>query len=176
LGLVATLLGLVATLLGGSTCVVVALGGSTTGALVAGAAPPEAASAERTAATASTSTSLAIAFTSGGGGAVLGSSGVGVLSGLLLAGTGDLDVDLTTIDELLVEEIHGLLGLLLRLHLNEPVSKGAGSAGNDASGSYFSGLLEGRGEVAFIGLERQISNEYFGPPHDSGSKWQDEQG
>jgi hypothetical protein len=110
-----------------------------------------------------------------GGGAVLGGC-VGVLGGLLLAGTGNLDVDLTTVDELLVEELHGLLGLLLGLHLYEPVSKGAGTAGNDASGSYFSGLLESRGEVSVIGLKGQISNEYFGPPHDSGSKWIDEQG
>jgi len=168
-GLVTTLLALVATL-GGSACVV-ALYGSTASTLVPGSTPPEAASTERTAATACTS-SLGSFTTSGVGGTVLG---VGVLGGLLLTRASNLNVDLALIDELLVESFHGLLGLLLGLHLYEPVPKGAGPAGNDARGSNFSDCLELLGEVSVIGLERQISNEYLGPPHDSGSKWQDEQ-
>lgn len=49
--------------------------------------------------------------------------GAGILGRLLLTGTGDLYVDLTAVDELLVEELNGLLGLLLGLHFNKSISE-----------------------------------------------------
>jgi hypothetical protein len=76
----------------------------------------------------STITSWTCTTTIGGWGAV------GVLGGLLLTGTGNFDVDLTTIDELLVEKFYGLLGFLLRLHLNKSIAKRTGTTGNDACG------------------------------------------
>lgn len=135
---------------------------------VSGAPASEAASTtEATTAAATASTSPLGSVSTSSGGTILGRSGsIGVLGGLLLAGASNLYVDLTAVDELLVEEFHRLLGLLLRLHFDKPVSKGTGSAGNDARGSNFSCCLKFFGEVSVIGLEGQISNEYLGPPHD----------
>jgi len=128
---------------------IAAVGG--TAFLVSGTSPPETASAaEGAAATACTSSSATL--TGGGTPGLL--RGVGILGGLLLARAGNLDVDLTSVDELLVEEFHRLLGLLLGLHLDKAVAKGAGPTGNDARGSYFSCSLKLLGEVSVIGLER----------------------
>jgi len=138
------------------------IGGSTTNCTSASSTTEEAAT---TTATASTSAATPNGTLTRGRSIASGGS-VGVALGLFLTRTGDFDVDLTVIDEFLVEELYGLPGLLLGLKLDKSIPKGTGASGNDAGGSNFSSSLEFFHKGFIIGLEGQVSNEYFGPRHD----------
>jgi len=52
----------------------------------------------------------------------LGGGSVRVSGGLLHTGAGDFDVDLAVINDLLVEELHGFLGILFGFHLNKAIT------------------------------------------------------
>jgi hypothetical protein len=147
---------------GGSTSLASSRGGSFT-TFWLGSSPWAASTASSEGATTSCTTSSSGSLTSG---SIVGRGCVGVRWGLLLTGAGDFYVDLAAIDDLLVEEFNGLLGLLFGFHLNKAITKGTIAARNDAGSCNFSCSLELFGEVSVSGLEGQVANEYFRPPHD----------
>jgi len=72
----------------------------------------------------------------------------------LLSGLGNLDVDGSSVDLLLVQKLDGVLSVGLAVHLDESISERSGSSGDDVRADYFSSDFEFGDEFIFLGVER----------------------
>jgi len=82
--------------------------------------------------------------------------------GARLAHLGDLEVDLATVDLLLVEGVDHTLRLGERRHLDEAVAERARTARDDVGAHDRAVLAELGGELVLRGLERQVADEELG--------------
>lgn len=77
-------------------------------------------------------------------------------------GTSNLDVDLSAINYVLMQELNGFVGSLRRREFDKSVSQRSGTAGDDVRIEHTACFFELLFQSLSLGREGQISNKYFG--------------
>jgi len=85
--------------------------------------------------------------------------------GALLSRLGYFDVDGSSVDFLLVEQLDGVVGVSFRIHLDESISERSGSSSDDVSADNFSCDFKLLSKFVFLRGEREISDKDFSSNH-----------